>query len=244
MVGSCDVCFPIRLEGLVLTHQQFSRFAQAASALVFKWHKSSALYNSYYPFIPKAMSQSYFLVWFTAWWNHVLSCWSLCLEKSFLQVRRSEVSLALISPEVFNQIFSIHLLFPSRCQRSLWNLWSFREHLPNPEGIQETVKRKVLFYFSACNISCCHCFFSYSLSLKRMLECMKGLIEPCVVKAHFVVCIHVLVRICKCCHLNEIMKWLWKNFCFVTYLNVFCHVEKKPIKADNLPTGLAYFGKH
>lgn len=25
MVGSCDVCFPIRLEGLVLTHQQFSR---------------------------------------------------------------------------------------------------------------------------------------------------------------------------------------------------------------------------
>lgn len=26
MVGSCDVKFPIRLEGLVLTHQQFSRF--------------------------------------------------------------------------------------------------------------------------------------------------------------------------------------------------------------------------
>lgn len=26
MVGSCDVCFPIRLEGLVLTHQQFSRY--------------------------------------------------------------------------------------------------------------------------------------------------------------------------------------------------------------------------
>uniref|UniRef100_A0A672I569 TATA box binding protein like 2 n=1 Tax=Salarias fasciatus TaxID=181472 RepID=A0A672I569_SALFA len=25
MVASCDVCFPIRLEGLVLTHQQFSR---------------------------------------------------------------------------------------------------------------------------------------------------------------------------------------------------------------------------
>lgn len=25
MVGSCDVRFPIRLEGLVLTHQQFSR---------------------------------------------------------------------------------------------------------------------------------------------------------------------------------------------------------------------------
>lgn len=25
MVGSCDVKFPIRLEGLVLTHQQFSR---------------------------------------------------------------------------------------------------------------------------------------------------------------------------------------------------------------------------
>lgn len=27
MVGSCDVKFPIRLEGLVLTHQQFSRSA-------------------------------------------------------------------------------------------------------------------------------------------------------------------------------------------------------------------------
>lgn len=26
MVGSCDVKFPIRLEGLVLTHGQFSRF--------------------------------------------------------------------------------------------------------------------------------------------------------------------------------------------------------------------------
>lgn len=26
MVGSCDVKFPIRLEGLVLTHQQFSRY--------------------------------------------------------------------------------------------------------------------------------------------------------------------------------------------------------------------------
>jgi len=25
MVGSCDVKFPIRLEGLVLTHGQFSR---------------------------------------------------------------------------------------------------------------------------------------------------------------------------------------------------------------------------
>ena len=26
MVGSCDVKFPIRLEGLVLTHAQFSRY--------------------------------------------------------------------------------------------------------------------------------------------------------------------------------------------------------------------------
>lgn len=26
MVGSCDVCFPIRLEGLLLDHQQFSRY--------------------------------------------------------------------------------------------------------------------------------------------------------------------------------------------------------------------------
>ena len=29
MVGSCDVKFPIRLEGLVLTHGQFSRYAAA-----------------------------------------------------------------------------------------------------------------------------------------------------------------------------------------------------------------------
>lgn len=33
MVGSCDVCFPIRLEGLVLTHQQFSRSGQASVSL-------------------------------------------------------------------------------------------------------------------------------------------------------------------------------------------------------------------
>jgi len=29
MVGSCDVKFPIRLEGLVLTHGQFSRYTAA-----------------------------------------------------------------------------------------------------------------------------------------------------------------------------------------------------------------------
>jgi len=28
MVGSCDVKFPIRLEGLVLTHSQFSRYTK------------------------------------------------------------------------------------------------------------------------------------------------------------------------------------------------------------------------
>lgn len=28
MVGSCDVKFPIRLEGLVLTHSQFSRYVK------------------------------------------------------------------------------------------------------------------------------------------------------------------------------------------------------------------------
>ena len=31
MVASCDVCFPIRLEGLVLTHQQFSRYTHTVS---------------------------------------------------------------------------------------------------------------------------------------------------------------------------------------------------------------------
>ncbi|XP_039905723.1 TATA box-binding protein-like 2 isoform X1 [Simochromis diagramma] len=33
MVASCDVCFPIRLEGLVLTHQQFSRSQRASRDL-------------------------------------------------------------------------------------------------------------------------------------------------------------------------------------------------------------------
>ncbi|XP_061781172.1 beclin 1-associated autophagy-related key regulator isoform X3 [Nerophis lumbriciformis] len=33
MVASCDVCFPIRLEGLVLTHQQFSRYADKMARL-------------------------------------------------------------------------------------------------------------------------------------------------------------------------------------------------------------------
>uniref|UniRef100_A0A8C0J0C6 TATA-box binding protein like 2 n=1 Tax=Chelonoidis abingdonii TaxID=106734 RepID=A0A8C0J0C6_CHEAB len=36
MVGSCDVRFPIRLEGLVLTHQQFSRYLPGALYSLFK----------------------------------------------------------------------------------------------------------------------------------------------------------------------------------------------------------------
>ncbi len=35
MVGSCDVKFPIRLEGLVLTHSQFSRFVVVVSTTSF-----------------------------------------------------------------------------------------------------------------------------------------------------------------------------------------------------------------
>lgn len=35
MVGSCDVKFPIRLEGLVLTHQQFSRFVRSPDYFLF-----------------------------------------------------------------------------------------------------------------------------------------------------------------------------------------------------------------
>ena len=31
MVGSCDVKFPIRLEGLVVQHQQFCRYAHACA---------------------------------------------------------------------------------------------------------------------------------------------------------------------------------------------------------------------
>jgi hypothetical protein len=34
MVGSCDVKFPIRLEGLVLTHGQFSRYRNIPYFLV------------------------------------------------------------------------------------------------------------------------------------------------------------------------------------------------------------------
>lgn len=34
MVGSCDVKFPIRLEGLVLTHGQFSRYRNTACFIV------------------------------------------------------------------------------------------------------------------------------------------------------------------------------------------------------------------
>ncbi|XP_067411235.1 TATA box-binding protein-like 2 isoform X2 [Emydura macquarii macquarii] len=53
MVGSCDVRFPIRLEGLVLTHQQF------------------------------IMNQNYFLALFIEWSNQGLCCLSLCLEKLY-----------------------------------------------------------------------------------------------------------------------------------------------------------------
>jgi len=33
MVGSCDVKFPIRLEGLVLSHGQFSRYTVALASV-------------------------------------------------------------------------------------------------------------------------------------------------------------------------------------------------------------------
>ena len=38
MVGSCDVKFPIRLEGLVLTHQQFSRYEHNYIKLLCNWN--------------------------------------------------------------------------------------------------------------------------------------------------------------------------------------------------------------
>jgi len=37
MVGSCDVKFPIRLEGLVLTHGQFSRYRNVVCFVVAVW---------------------------------------------------------------------------------------------------------------------------------------------------------------------------------------------------------------
>ena len=39
MVGSCDVKFPIRLEGLVLTHSQFSRLVLFVHFLFRKFNK-------------------------------------------------------------------------------------------------------------------------------------------------------------------------------------------------------------
>lgn len=69
MVGSCDVCFPIRLEGLVLTHQQFSRSEQASIINKFGGYRSTILYDlstssltALNHFTPPAMSRSCFPV--------------------------------------------------------------------------------------------------------------------------------------------------------------------------------------
>lgn len=43
MVGSCDVKFPIRLEGLVLTHAQFSRYL---SKIVCNKKRNSSWFHS------------------------------------------------------------------------------------------------------------------------------------------------------------------------------------------------------
>lgn len=79
MVGSCDVKFPIRLEGLVLTHGQFSRLFQ----FFFLINNNINTYNNY---CFAAMNQNCFLVLFTEWLNHVLCYLFLYQEKSYLQV--------------------------------------------------------------------------------------------------------------------------------------------------------------
>ncbi|KAI5611484.1 TATA box-binding protein-like protein 2 [Silurus asotus] len=59
MVGSCDVRVPIRLEDLVLTHQQFSRFVQITGH-VLNLNAISFLYSNYV--IVQAMNLNCFLV--------------------------------------------------------------------------------------------------------------------------------------------------------------------------------------
>ena len=47
MVGSCDVKFPIRLEGLVLTHSQFSRFVLALRNCIFDFNLINVLISEF-----------------------------------------------------------------------------------------------------------------------------------------------------------------------------------------------------
>jgi transcription initiation factor TFIID TATA-box-binding protein len=74
IVGSCDVKFPIRLEGLAYSHGHFS---SVSFCLVFFWLFFSILsgYNS--------MNLNCFLVSSIVWSSQRLSCSSLCLVKSY-----------------------------------------------------------------------------------------------------------------------------------------------------------------
>ena len=125
MVGSCDVKFPIRLEGLVLTHSQFSRWVFLNSAPL-EVHIIFILLT--------ATSLSYFLVLFIVWWNPVLCYWFSSPAKSCLRV-----SLNFIA-KLFCFSFFLKILFSIwRCQSSTRDLRSLRQHLSYPEEFQEAI---------------------------------------------------------------------------------------------------------
>lgn len=107
MVGSCDVKFPIRLEGLVLTHQQFSRWFLMVSYICAAksqgptcWHScrapaydgcvvrfQSGKWLKASDWSVSATNRSCFQDWFTEWSNPESSCSSLFLGKLYSQVR-------------------------------------------------------------------------------------------------------------------------------------------------------------
>ena len=109
MVGSCDVKFPIRLEGLVLTHSQFSRWI-----FIFSLKNKTNLQNfatnvQTFTFFRhfSATSRNCFPVWFTVWSNRVLY-----YSFSYRVKWYSLVSM----PDIFKIV---------GCRRHIWHLVSF-----------------------------------------------------------------------------------------------------------------------
>ena len=151
-VGSCDVKFPIRLEGLVLTHSQVCRYiwphmntvASLLTVCFFCWPFNDLL--SVLQLRAWAVSWSHLQVPFlwtflaslhwksglylisSGWWSHVLSSSYLFPAKS------SWLGPRLLKDHVVVLDVSLWVSGANR------NLWSFWEYLPNPEELQKAVK--------------------------------------------------------------------------------------------------------
>ena len=169
-VGSCDVKFPIRLEGLVLTHSQVKNqwfqkehFASPfASSLDHLLNHMLNLFNDLllvFKLRAGAVPRSHLQVNFLHFFDR---CWHLDISENYLHliliiitrmVKPRIVLLIFVSGKVVltgaKVLFSEELIifsFVIELFLTWWvsgsdrNLWSIWEHLPNPEELQEAVK--------------------------------------------------------------------------------------------------------